>query len=218
MLPSYTQIQFLTNAANNYLLSMTPEAAGYLLARGITKDVARSARLGFIAEPEVGHEHMQGMLSIPYMTRSGCVNIKARCIHDHDCKEAGHPKYSGPHKSGTFLYNVMDFGDQPTICITEGELDTLALKVAGLNSIAVPGVAAWKENKHWPTCFACYERVYIFADNDRKDGGRNPGFDLARRIADSIDNTVIVTLPPNEDVSACLVKYGAGYLREKVGL
>lgn len=199
---------------------MTREAAGYLLERGITKDVAFDARLGFIAEPEIGHESMRGRLAIPYVTRSGVVNIKARCIEDHDCKEAGHPKYTCPMDSGQFLYNVQELGDQAFICVTEGELDALALKVVGLPAVGVPGVAAWKAktNKHWAKCFTGYERVYIFADNDQKADGRNPGFDLARNISATIDNTVTITLPPNEDVSTCLVKYGAGYLRSKVGL
>lgn len=219
MLPSNTQIASLTVAASKYMMSMTPEAAGYLLARGISKEVAVGSRLGFIADPEPGHEHMQGMLSIPYMTRSGCVNIKARCIQDHDdCREAGHSKYSGPHSSGTFLYNVMAFGDQDFICITEGELDTLSLKAAGLPSVAVPGAAAWKANRHWPACFSGYPRVYIFADNDKKPDGRNPGLDLAKRISDTIDNAVIVSLPENEDTNRCLVKYGVQFLRGKVGL
>jgi DNA primase len=219
VLPSPTQIANLTYATNKYMMAMTPEAAGYLLARGISKEVAVAARLGFIAEPEPGHEHMQGMLAIPYLTRSGTVNIKARCIGDHSCKELKHPKYSGPHSSGTFLYNVLAFGDQDFICVAEGELDTLSLAAAGLPAIGIPGVAAWKANKHWPMCFTAYPRVYIFADNDNKAAdGRNPGMDLAKRICDSIDSATIISLPENEDTNRCLVKYGPQFLREKVGL
>lgn len=219
MLPSPTQIKFLTAATDKYLLSMNRETAGYLLARGITRDAAFDFRLGYVAEPEAGHEAMQGRLSIPYITRSGVVNIKARCIEDHDCKKLKHPKYLAPMESGQFLYNAKVLGgDQDFMCVTEGELDALALQIAGLPAVGVPGVAAWKANKHWASCFTGYQRVYLFPDNDKKGDGRNPGMDLARSISATIENTSTITLPPNEDVSTCLVKYGAGYLRSKVGL
>lgn len=158
---------------------------------------------------------MVGMLSIPYITRAGVVNIKTRCIQDHDCDR--HAKYSAPEGSDTYLYNVSDFlvgGDW--IAVAEGEIDTLSLVVAGMPAVGVPGIEAWKQHKHWPYCFAGYRRVYIFADNDKKKDGRNPGKDLARRICASLPNAVVVTLPENEDVNACLTKYGTDFLWEKI--
>lgn len=162
---------------------------------------------------------MANQISIPYITRAGVVNIKTRCIEDHDCKEHNHGKYSGPRESGTFLYNVSAFsGMAENICIAEGEIDTLSLLAAGLPAVGVPGSSHWKDQKHWPFCFSGYKRVFVFADNDTKDPKRNPGMGLAKRICDSIGVATIITLPENEDANACLVKYGADFLREKVGL
>lgn len=219
MLLSTTQRDFLTHAAKNYQLQMTGEALSYLQSRGIGEGTALTFQLGYVSEPEPGHEHMKGMLSIPYWTRAGCVNIKTRCIEDHDCKDFGHPKYNAPSDSGTYLYNVSAFntpGDM--IAITEGELDAISLDVAGIPAVGVPGDGSWKTQKHWPFCFSHIKKVFIFPDNDAKSGGRNPGMDNARRIRASLPGATVITLPENEDVNACLLNYGADFLREKVGL
>lgn len=216
---SVSQRGFLSRATSKYERAMTDEVLGYLDRRGISEETAATFRLGYVREPEPGHENMAGMLAIPYLTRAGVVNIKARCIHDHDCKDAGHPKYQGPPGAGTFLYNVGAFtGMHETIAVTEGELDTIALSVAGVPSVGVPGVDPWKKNKHWPFCFTGYKRVMVFADNDTRHGERNPGMRLAKAICDSIEVATVITLPENEDTNTCLVKYGENFLRKKAGL
>ncbi len=208
----------LTHAAEMYQKQMNSVAAGYLLSRGLTKAVAETHRLGYVESPEPGDEKFQGMLSIPYFTRSGVRNIKYRCIEDHNCKENGHVKYMQRKGAGTYIYNVADFllFDDDFICITEGEIDCLSLNVAGLPAVGIPGVSMWKANRHWPMCFSNFRRVYVFADNDRKKDGRNPGMALWDQVHKDLDNAVLVELPENEDVNACLTKYGPEFLAGRV--
>src|SRR4051812_5430637 len=78
-------------------------------ARGIGLDAARQYRLGSVSEAEPGHEKTWGRLSIPYITPSGIVAIKFRCVRDHDCKESDHPKYLAPKGQKPRLYNVAAF-------------------------------------------------------------------------------------------------------------
>lgn len=215
MLLSPDQRAFLTHAAAKYQEQMVPEVRSYLASRGIGDDLVATHRLGYVAHPETGHEHLRGMVSIPYITRAGVVNLKTRCIRDHDCDS--HARYGAPVGSDTYLYNVGDFlGGSDYIAVAEGEIDTLSLVSAGIPAVGVPGIEAWKTHKHWPYCFAGFRRVYIFADNDKKSSGRNPGMQLARRICDSVPSATVVSLPENEDVNACLLKYGPEFLRGKI--
>ena len=57
-------------------------AAEYLEGRGITEDTAVSARLGVIDEPlHPDHpDDAYNRLSIPFITRSGVVYLRYRCI------------------------------------------------------------------------------------------------------------------------------------------
>lgn len=209
----------LTHAAEMYQKQMSPEAAGYLLSRGLTKEVAERFRLGFVAEPEHGDEKFQGMLSIPYFTRSGVRNIKFRCMSDHNCKELGHVKYMQRKGAGTYIYNVNDFllFDDDFICVTEGEIDCVSLAVSGLPAVGIPGVSMWKSNPHWRMCFSNFRNVYVFADNDEKANGKNPGRALWDQISRDLDNARLIELPKNEDVNECLQRRGVEWLRGLVG-
>ena len=66
-------------------------------------EIARLARLGVVAEPEVGHEQYQGRLAIPYVTKSGVVDIRFRSLNP-----AVEPKYMGLTGAETKMYNVLD--------------------------------------------------------------------------------------------------------------
>jgi len=79
----------LTEAAERYSNSLTPQAVSYLEGRGISQEVSRTFLLGSVVEPSAGHELAEGMLSIPYRTPAGVVGIKFRRLDE------GTPKYLG---------------------------------------------------------------------------------------------------------------------------
>ncbi len=181
-------------------------AEDYLASRGIPIEVARLARLGVVEEPETGHEAYIGRLSIPYMTKTGVVDIRFRSLNP-----AVEPKYMGMTGSDTKMYNVLDIeraGDWIGVC--EGELDTITLsRCVGIPCIGVPGSNSWK--KHYTRLLADFERVFVFADGDQ------PGKEFAAGLARELPVT-IVSMPDGEDVNSVYVKFGAEYIREKAGL
>jgi DNA primase len=202
---SASQKELLGKAAEKYA-GHIHLAEGYLASRGITKEVARLMSLGVVAEPDVGHEAFAGRLSIPYITKTGVVDLRFRSLNP-----AVEPKYMGMTGAETKMYNVLDIdraGDYIGVC--EGELDTITLShCVGFPCIGVPGANSWK--KHYTRLLADFERVFVFADGDQ------PGTEFARSLARELPVT-IVQLPEGEDVNSAFVKYGAGYIKEKAGI
>jgi DNA primase len=187
-------------AANIYL------AEDYLKSRGIPQEVARLASLGVVAEAEVGHEAFQGRLSIPYITKSGVVDLRFRSLNP-----AVEPKYMGMTGAETKMYNVLDIekaGDWIAVC--EGELDTITLSACvGIPCIGVPGANSWK--KHYTRLLADFQRVFVFADGDQA------GTEFARSLARELPVT-IVQFSDGDDVNSTYIKHGANYIKEKAGL
>jgi len=181
-------------------------AEDYLKNRGISIAIARLASLGVVAEPEIGHEAFKGRLSIPYVTKTGVVDLRFRSLNP-----AVEPKYMGTTGAETKMYNVLDVeraGDWIGVC--EGELDTITLSsCVGIPCVGVPGANSWK--KHYTRLLADFERVFVFADGDQ------PGTEFARSLARELPVT-IVQLPDGEDVNSAYVKYGAAYIKEKAGI
>jgi len=204
------QRNLLTEAAEKYCSSLTPQAASYLEARGITAEVAHTFRLGSVVEPSAGHEHAVGRLSIPYLTPAGVVGIKFRSIDDTT------PKYLWPSGQKIGLYNVLDLHRySDTIAICEGEIDTIvASGIVGIPAVGVAGVSQWKP--WFPKLFESYTRILIFADNDVKEDGTNPGQELARRIKEDLDKATIVQLPPNMDVNEIYLQLGKNWFDERL--
>lgn len=168
--------------------------------------MARLARLGVVVEPETGHEAFAGRLSIPYITKTGVVDLRFRSLNP-----AVEPKYMGITGAETKMYNVLDVekaGDFIGVC--EGELDTLTMSACiGIPCIGVPGANSWK--RHYTRLLADFERVFVFADGDQ------PGTEFARSLARELPVT-IVQLPEGEDVNSVYVQHGSDYLRQKVEL
>ena len=182
------------------------QAEDYLKQRGIPLEVARLARLGVVVEPETGHEAFVGRLSIPYITKTGVVDLRFRSLNP-----AIEPKYMGLTGAETKMYNVLDVekaGDFIGVC--EGELDTITMSACiGIPCIGVPGANSWK--RHYTRLLADFERVFVFADGDQ------PGTEFARSLARELPVT-IVQFPDGEDVNSVYVRYGSDYIRKKVEL
>jgi DNA primase len=205
---SNVQQKLLLEAAQRYAQAISPEVLDVLAARGISELVAAKFQLGTVYEPHNGHEMHEGWLSIPYITASGsCVGFKFRRIDD------GKPKYGSPTGQKAHLYNVCDITiDSPHIVVCEGELDAVVTSgVLGIPAVGVPGVAAWKP--HFPKLFNGYETIYVVGDNDIKEDGSNPGAEFAKRVANEVMNSVIVTLPPGMDINDYYLAHGADATR-----
>jgi len=175
--------------------------------------VASTYLLGSVVDPGAGHEHADGRISIPYLTPTGVVGIKFRAI-DPETK----PKYIYPTGQKVGLYNVLDLHVQSdSIAICEGEIDTIVLSgLVGIPAVGVAGVSQWKA--HFPRLFEPYKNIWIFADNDIKEDGRNPGQELAKRIKEDLDKAQVIHLEANQDVNDTYLEHGADWFHAKLGL
>ncbi len=200
-----SQKELLDKATTKYAGSIF-QAEDYLKSRGIPLEVARLVSLGVVAEPEVGHEAFVGRLSIPYITKTGVVDLRFRSLNP-----AVEPKYMGMTGAETKMYNVLDVeraGDYIGVC--EGEIDTLTIsRCVGIPCVGVPGANSWK--KHYTRLLADFERVFVFADGDQ------PGTEFARSLARELPVTII-QLPDGQDVNSMFVQEGAGYFHQKMDL
>ena len=205
MKQSISQKELLEKATHRYAGNISL-AQDYLASRGIPLEVARLAQFGVVVEPEAGHEAMLGRLSIPYITKTGVVDLRFRALNP-----AVEPKYMGLTGAETRMYNVLDVeraGDYIGIC--EGEIDTLTLSgIVGIPCVGVPGANSWK--KHYTRLLADFERVFIFADGDQ------PGIEFARSLARELPVTII-QLPDGTDVNSMYVQEGSQYFHQKVGI
>lgn len=201
-----TSLERSTAAYQKYL----DLAAPYLAGRGLLEETAHSFRLGVVVEPLPGDERFTARLSIPYLTRSGVVAIRYRCLERHDCNEIDCAKYLGYPGASTHLFNVGDlFADTDTICITEGEMDAVILHQCGLPTVGVPGSNNWK--KHYPRIFEDYSRVLVFADGDAA------GEKFAKALAKEVERVTVLTMPPGMDVNDVYLNqdYGIDWLLSK---
>lgn len=204
------QRALLTDAAERYSSNLTTQARSYLEGRGLTEAVISTFHLGSVVEPSAGHELATGMLSIPYITPAGVVGIKFRRIDD------GSPKYLWPTGQKIGLFNVPDLHKASSmIAICEGEIDTIILSgIVGIPAVGVAGVSQWKP--WFPKLFESYSRILIFADNDVKEDGRNPGQELAKRIKEDLDRAEIIHLPSNTDVNDIYLTHGPEWFNDRL--
>lgn len=204
------QRQFFETAASTYAADLAADTSAqeYLKERGFDGQAAATYRLGVVRRPLVGHESYAGRLAIPYITPSGTVNMRFRCLRAHDCKAESCPKYLSADGMDSNLYNVMDLKrDSPFICVTEGELDAATLSMAGLPAVGVPGVENWQQ--HFSKCLDDFDTIYAFGDPDT--AGRKFGKFLAREV-----KARPVRLPKGEDVNNLYCKEGADGLRRLI--
>lgn len=209
-LPNSSQKLRLAKAARAYLdqLGVAPDGASseglvYLEGRGFTPQQCQTWGLGYVAVPEPGHEQYLGRVSIPYITPTGVVQIKFRCIEDHSCKEAhGGTKYLGLTGNGLWMYNTRAFVlDSPEIVVTEGEFDAMAVHTrTNVPSVGFPGTQS--VDPVWYRAFTGYQRVLILADGDK------PGREAAKAITKHLSNADVIRLPDGEDASSLLLKPG----------
>ena len=181
------------------------QAEEYLASRGLTLQDVDTHRLGVVDEPLPGHENYKGRLVIPYLTKTGVVDIRFRAMGESDVKYLGLPG------AKTHLYNVLStFNAQDAIAVCEGEIDTITLNKCGIPSVGVPGVNNWK--KHYTRILQDFETVYVFADGDQ------PGTDFAKNLARELSTVTVIQMPDGEDVNSAYCKGGPNAIRQRIGL
>jgi len=204
---SKEQKRFLEKYTLQYMEHLDEEAE-YLEGRGLL-ELARSRGLGVVRNPPPQHSMFEGSIAIPYLTDFGPVNMRFRCMKNHDCKEFNHGKYSMMKGWHANLYNVQQFSEaEDWIAVTEGEFDALTLQASGIPAVGVPGSTMWKE--HWPNVFEDFSIVYVFTDGD------TAGEKMWERWSHEVSNCVRVKMPSGEDVNSFFLRHGAEALRAKV--
>lgn len=218
--------KFLEDATTRYQEQLHGQGAAspslssawqHLIDRGLgVETYTLRYRLGVVGDPAPGHEMMVGRLAIPYITPTGVVDMKFRCVADHICKESRCPKYLGTEGGGSRLYNARAVlaAKNNRVVICEGEFDAMAISaIAGVPAVGYPGTGTWgqKFTAHWPRVFAGLDAVVV-ADGDE------PGQASAKAVVASLESARIVHMPDGEDASSILVKEGAEAFRERLGI
>lgn len=192
-----------------------PDSPGeiYLTNRGITSAAADSFRLGFVANPLPGHENYAGMLSIPYLTRSGVVSIRFRAVPENGDVDAPiqGPKYLTIYGDSMRPFNTLALARRENFAfICEGEFDTITLSILGLPAVGIPGTEHWKPL--YRRMFR-YRTIIVPADNDDQGAGKEFG----KKIQSDIHGTKVILMDKGYDVNKTYVEKGAEYLLNKLG-
>lgn len=218
------QKKFLVEASRRYNQALEGSPAEeYLASRGLVGPEIDALGFGYVKEPLPGHEWQKGRLAIPYLRQGpdknmSVINIKFRCIEDHDCKEA-HPragKYTAQTGGGTHIYNtnaIIRSHDEIVMC--EGELDSATWELVGMPSVGLPGTGSWM--KHFGRIFPGYATIFFCADTDDAKG---QGLAFADELAQDpyLRGTNFKVIPmPGGDVNKTYVEMGAQALWKAIG-
>jgi DNA primase len=182
----------------------SPEASEYLALRGISSEVAKGFRVGYVAPGKAlrGDARYEGYLAIPYLTISGVVSFKFRSIDPHSTirfmKDAHDPNR---------LFNTRVLQRAQSVVLCEGELDAIAAAQCGFDAVGIPGANNWKPE--WSRVFA-NRQVTVLADGD--DAGR----EFAESVTKKLYLSKSIDLPDGEDVASMLKLKGEDWIRERV--
>ena len=202
---SKSQKELLEKATESYAQNLQ-EIVPYLQSRGITEQTAVMFRLGFVREPEMGHEPYVGKLAIPYLTPTGVIDIRFRSLNSD-----GGPKYMSRPGATTHIYNINALGnDSDVLAICEGELDTVVATQAGFSAVGLPGANNWKS--FYTRVLADWSKVILLCDGD------NAGREMAKHLSRELDNVFPVFMPEGQDVNDVYLTEGAEGLRKRAGV
>jgi hypothetical protein len=197
--PSTAQKLSVEKLVQRFELSQS-RILGYLRGRGLD-GAAERFRLGFVEPADDVPRQYWNRMAIPYLTPTGPVQIRYRCIADHDCKDRGCSKYLGDKGQEVTLYNPGTVLDATgPVVLTEGELDAVAVEtIAGLPAVGIPGSQAWKRHPYWARAFVGLDLI-LFADGDAA------GDDLAATIAADLPELRVVRAPDGDDANSVLAR------------
>lgn len=202
---SKSQKELLEKATESYAQNLQ-EIVPYLQSRGITEQTAVMFRLGFVREPEMGHEPYVGKLAIPYLTPTGVIDIRFRSLNSD-----GGPKYMSRPGATTHIFNINALAnDSDVLAICEGELDTVVATQAGFSAVGLPGANNWKS--FYNRVLADWSKVILLCDGD------NAGREMAKHLSRELDNVFPVFMPEGQDVNDVYLAEGAEGLRKRAGV
>lgn len=197
--------------------------------RGLDHETIVRFQLGAVLDASASHEPAQGMISIPYLTPAGTVQMRFRKA---PWSSSG-IKYWQTSGSLIRMYNTnLLLNDYSYVYVCEGEFDTMAASQAGLPAVGIAGTNGWRD--HFYLMLAGFDRVTFLADSDGngdKDGkprpddwpedkewdGRGAGIKFATKHADNMDGGAVIQMPPGHDVNSFLIERGAEELRQIAG-
>jgi DNA primase len=150
---------------------------------------------------------------VPYLTPTGVVQIRYKCILDHDHKAVSCSKMLGETGVETTLYNPGTLLDATgPVVLVEGEPDVWAVEtLAGLPAVGVPGAQAWKRHPYWSRCFVGLDLILV-SDGDAA------GDSLAETISADLPELHHVRLPDGADSAAILEREDPADFRRRLGL
>ena len=200
--------------------------------RGLNHETILHFRLGAVLDASASHEQAAGMVSIPYLTPAGTVQIRFRKA---PWAERG-PKYWQTSGSQIRMFNTNILLDpERFIYVTEGEMDTIAATQAGLPAVGISGINGWRD--HFYAMLKGFDRVIFLADHDSASDSaegkpkpddwpegkewnpiKNAGLDFANKHADQIEGGAVIQMPEGFDVNSYLIEHGPEALRRHVGI
>jgi 5S rRNA maturation endonuclease (ribonuclease M5) len=213
---SATLRKSLQQAVSKYHAALPESVGGRYLEedRGLPLDKVERFRLGFVSEPEIGHEMFRGRLAIPYLRKSvagvwNVVGMKFRVVPGVPCAMEDR-KYLYLPGEKPRLYNTYDaITNDDEVSIAEGELDAVTASAYGIPCVGAPGATSWQD--HFTEIFYGYETVFILCDGD--DAGLKFGTGLAKKLP----NARVIPMDIGEDVNSTVHKYGVDKILERMG-
>jgi 5S rRNA maturation endonuclease (ribonuclease M5) len=143
-------------------------------------------------------QNSDGSIWLPYYKRDGTLFRAKQFAPD------GRSWWLGGQGKGQIPYGLeqLERGGKALV-LTEGESDTLALRLAwpeSIVAIGIPGASSWKSE--WKQIADGFERVYLSFDGDEA-GGR-----LAEAVAADLPQAKVLHLPAGADTRDILHKLG----------
>jgi twinkle protein len=190
--------------------ALTDKSLSFFDERGITIDVIARNRIAVEKMWMPQLEEEANCIAFPYLRGGDVVNVKYRDGGKNFRQVSGAEK---------ILYKYDDIDNECTI-ITEGEMDALALEVAGFkNAVSVPDGAPAPHTKTFDSKFDFLDdtrlddvkRFILAVDND--EAGRKLEEELSRRLGRE-RCAKVVWMQGCKDANEVLVKYGAEILKE----
>lgn len=199
------------------------------VTRGLDHETILKFKLGAVLDASVSHEQASQMISIPYLTPAGTVQIRFRKAP----WESGRAKYWQTPGSLVRMFNtnMLLEGTGRIAYVCEGEFDTMAATQAGLPAIGISGVNGWRD--HFYAMLAGFDRIAFLADSDgegdklkerpedwpedKEFDPRGVGIKFAETHANAMEGGVVIQMPAGHDVNSYLVEAGADALLSHAG-
>lgn len=206
MPPSPAQKRSAEERLRRYEAADKTSLLAYLHGRGLGAAVADRFRLGYVAPERDTPRQFWHRMAIPYLTPTGVVSLRYKCLAPHHDKTlgidpGGCPKMLGETGDELTLYNASAvLHERGPVFLCEGEPDVWAITTLyGSPAVGIPGAEAWAKHSYWARCFVGLDLI-LPADGDK------PGRDLAAAVKRDLPETRVVQLPDGDDALSVLAR------------